>query len=43
MMVYNVGGGTLNWTSADDATWLSINPTTGTAPTATSVIVTPPD
>jgi|GEM_PF-6711482 len=39
MMVYNVGGGTLNWTSADDATWLSINPTTGTAPTATSVIV----
>lgn len=28
--VSNTGGGTLNWTAADNATWLTISPTTGT-------------
>ncbi|HET8677833.1 MAG TPA: hypothetical protein VFO63_18680, partial [Blastocatellia bacterium] len=31
------GGGTLNWTASDNATWLSVSPTSGTAPSAVTV------
>jgi hypothetical protein len=31
--VTNAGGGTLTWSASDDAAWLSLSPTTGTAPT----------
>jgi hypothetical protein len=37
--ISNTGGGTLNWTASSNQTWLSISPTSGTAPSAPNVSV----
>jgi PKD repeat protein/glucose/arabinose dehydrogenase len=37
--VANTGGGTLNFTASDDASWLTVTPGTGTAPRDLSVAV----
>jgi hypothetical protein len=36
--ITNTGGGTLSWTASQAASWLSLNPTTGTTTTETDVI-----
>src|SRR5262249_10275697 len=37
--ITNTGGGTLAWTAAGNASWLSLLPTSGTAPSTTLVLV----
>ncbi|HEY7914252.1 MAG TPA: S8 family serine peptidase [Blastocatellia bacterium] len=37
--ISNTGGGTLNWTASDNATWLAISPTSGTAPSTVTASV----
>ncbi len=37
--ISNTGGGTLNWTASSNQTWLSVSPTSGTAPSTTTVAV----
>lgn len=37
LSITNTGGGTLNWTASDNATWLSVSPTSGTAPSTVTV------
>ncbi len=37
--VYNEGSGTLNWTYSSNASWLSVSPTSGAAPTNVAVSV----
>ena len=37
MSVTNAGGGTLSWTASGNATWLSVTPASGTAPSTVSV------
>lgn len=37
--ISNTGGGTLSWSAADDATWLTVSPTSGTAPSTATVSV----
>jgi hypothetical protein len=37
--ISNTGGGTLSWTATDDATWLTLSPTSGTAPSAVTLSV----
>ena len=37
--ISNTGGGALNWTVSDNATWLILSPTSGTAPSATTASV----
>ena len=37
--ISNTGGGTLNWTASDNATWLTISPTSGTAPSTVTASV----
>jgi hypothetical protein len=37
--ITNTGGGTLNWTASDNATWLTISPTSGTAPSTLTASV----
>ncbi len=37
LTVINVGGGTLNWSAADDAAWLSESPTSGSLTTSVTV------
>jgi hypothetical protein len=39
LSITNTGAGTLNWTASDNATWLSVSPTSGTAPSSTTVSV----
>lgn len=39
LSITNTGGGTLDWTASSNATWLSVSPTSGTAPSSTSVSV----
>lgn len=39
LSITNTGGGTLNWTASSNQTWLSIAPTSGTAPSTPSVSV----
>ncbi|MFL6274634.1 MAG: S8 family serine peptidase [Blastocatellia bacterium] len=39
LSISNTGGGTLNWTGSANQTWLSVSPTSGTAPSATTVSV----
>jgi hypothetical protein len=39
--VSNSGSGTLDWSAADNASWLSASPTGGTAPTTVTVTITP--
>lgn len=37
--ISNSGGGTLNWTASDDATWLTVSPSSGTAPSTLTASV----
>ena len=37
--VTNGGGGTLNWSASDNAGWLSVNPSSGTAPSTVTVSI----
>ncbi|MGH9847153.1 MAG: BACON domain-containing protein, partial [Blastocatellia bacterium] len=37
--ISNTGGGTLNWTATDNASWLSTGPASGTAPSALTASV----
>jgi uncharacterized protein (TIGR03437 family) len=39
--VANSGGGTLNWSATTSASWLSVGPASGTAPSTLSVLVSP--
>ncbi|HJQ67450.1 MAG TPA: S8 family serine peptidase [Blastocatellia bacterium] len=39
LSITNTGGGSLNWTASDDATWLTISPTSGTAPSTVTLSV----
>jgi len=39
LSITNTGGGTLNWTASDNATWLSVSPASGTAPSTATVSV----
>jgi hypothetical protein len=39
LSITNTGGGTLNWTASDNATWLSVSPASGTAPSSVTVSV----
>lgn len=41
IQVANSGGGTLNWVASTSASWLSVTPGSGTAPSTLSVIVSP--
>lgn len=38
--ITNTGGGTLSWNAKDDATWLSLSPTSGTTSTAETNVIT---
>jgi hypothetical protein len=40
-LISNSGGGTLNWTLTDDASWLDYSPASGTGPGEVSVSVNP--
>ncbi len=40
LSISNTGGGTLTWTASSNATWLSVSPTSGTAPSSATVSVT---
>lgn len=37
--ISNTGGGTLNWSASDNAPWLTISPTSGTAPSSVTLSV----
>jgi hypothetical protein len=37
--ISNTGGGTMNWTASDNATWLTISPASGTAPSTLTASV----
>src|SRR5262249_52535317 len=37
--ITNTGAGTLNWTATDDASWLTVSPTSGTAPSTLTASV----
>ncbi|WP_394833303.1 S8 family serine peptidase [Pendulispora rubella] len=37
--ITNTGGGTLNWSASDNATWLTVSPTSGTAPSTSGASV----
>ncbi len=37
--ISNTGGGTLNWTASSNQSWLSVSPTSGTAPSTATVSV----
>jgi Subtilase family/Viral BACON domain len=39
LTISNTGGGTLNWTASANQTWLSVSPTSGTAPSTATVSV----
>jgi hypothetical protein len=39
LSITNTGGGTLNWTASSNQTWLSVSPTSGTAPSSATVSV----
>lgn len=39
LSITNTGGGTLNWSATDNATWLTISPTSGTAPSSVTLSV----
>jgi hypothetical protein len=39
LRITNTGGGRLNWTATTDSPWLSVSPTSGTAPSTVSVSV----
>jgi uncharacterized protein (TIGR03437 family) len=41
IQVTNSGGGTLNWSAATSASWLSVAPASGTAPSTLSVLASP--
>ena len=37
LSITNTGGGTLNWSASSNASWLSVSPTSGTAPSTATV------
>ena len=37
LSITNTGGGTLSWSASDDATWLSLSPASGNAPSTVTV------
>jgi hypothetical protein len=39
LSITNTGGGTLNWSASSNASWLSVSPTSGTAPSTATVSV----
>jgi hypothetical protein len=39
LSISNTGGGTLTWSATDNATWLSVSPASGTAPSTATVSV----
>lgn len=39
LTINNTTGGTLNWSAVDDANWLTMDKTSGTAPTSTNISV----
>jgi hypothetical protein len=39
LSITNTGGGTLNWTASSNQSWLSVSPTSGTAPSSATVSV----
>ena len=39
LTISNTGGGSLTWTASDNATWLSVSPASGTAPSSATVSV----
>lgn len=39
LSITNTGSGTLNWTASDNATWLTLAPTSGTAPSTVTASV----
>ena len=39
LSITNTGSGTINWTAASSASWLTVSPTSGTAPSTPSVSV----
>jgi hypothetical protein len=39
LSISNSGGGTLSWTASDNQTWLTVSPTSGTAPSTATVSV----
>jgi hypothetical protein len=39
LSITNTGAGTLNWTASDNATWLTVSPTSGTAPSTATLSV----
>lgn len=39
LSISNTGGGTLNWTASSNQSWLSVSPTSGTAPSTATVSV----
>jgi hypothetical protein len=39
LSITNTGGGTLSWSATDNATWLSVSPTSGDAPSTATVSV----
>jgi hypothetical protein len=39
LSISNTGGGTVNWTASSNQTWLSVSPTSGTAPSTATVSV----
>ncbi|HKP88072.1 MAG TPA: S8 family serine peptidase, partial [Blastocatellia bacterium] len=39
LSISNTGGGTLNWSASDDAPWLTLSPTSGTAPSSVTLSV----
>lgn len=39
LSISNTGGGTLTWSASTNTTWLSVSPTSGTAPSTTTVSV----
>ena len=41
IQVTNAGGGTLSWTATSSASWLSMTPTSGTAPSALTASIAP--
>ncbi len=40
LTISNTGGGTLTWAASSNASWLSVSPTSGTAPSSATVSVT---
>ncbi len=42
LLIYNSGGGTLNWTAEADASWINLNPTSGTGGGSVTIAIDTP-